>query len=494
MIHISQRIDSWLRSLQIQRKFMLVLVANAGASLFTAGLIIIIADSVLFYDFLKRDLTTFATVIAENSTASLAFDDSRSAGETLAALRARSHLISACLYRVNGTMLAAYLRGGSGPCPLPRGNEIEAGVKDLILTRPVMLEGRRVGAVVLQYDLGQIQERIRLYGVTVLLVILAASAVALMLSSKLSALVATPILQLAQTAAEVAETRDYRIRAQKNSRDEVGLLADTFNTMLAGIETRDRELTKALDAQRRSLELAAKANADLRRSNDDLERFAFIASHDLQEPLRNVTISSQLLVKHLPEKLDERATAWVERIVAGTRRMRDLLTDLRGYIEIAASTQEVLSPVDLNEAVRKALRNLEVAIEESSAVIDVSPLPVIEQAQEAHWVSLLQNLIGNAIKYRGDRPPHIRISVEERPAELCIAVADNGIGIAPAHREKIFTPFKRLHGSEIPGTGIGLAICKRVIERYGGRIWVESEAGQGCTFLLTLPRGSEKKS
>ena len=177
---------------------------------------------------------------------------------------------------------------------------------------------------------------------------------------------------------------------------------------------------------------------------------------------------------------------FVANIVEGTRRMRSLLSDLLTYSEIGAGLDEPPQMLDLNHVIETVNQNLKAAIDETGAIIESERLPLLA-AHENQIVPLFQNLIGNAIKYRSGEPPRIRIFVREVEGRREFAVADNGMGIAPEYHEKIFGVFKRLHGKKIPGTGIGLAICQRVVERYGGRIWVQSEAGQGATFYFTLP-------
>ena len=230
------------------------------------------------------------------------------------------------------------------------------------------------------------------------------------------------------------------------------------------------------------------SNEALSRSNEALERFAFIASHDLQEPLRMITAYSQLLVKAFPGELDKDVAMFVDNITGGTKRMRTLLADLLAYTEINLGPAEPAEAeaVDLNLVIENVRQNLKPSIDESGAVITSDPLPTLA-AYPVHFVPLFQNLVGNAIKYRSESPPRIHISVQKTEGQFRFAVADNGIGIDPEYHEKIFEVFKRLHGKTIPGTGVGLAICQRVVERYGGRIWVESQAGQGATFLFTFP-------
>lgn len=228
------------------------------------------------------------------------------------------------------------------------------------------------------------------------------------------------------------------------------------------------------------------SNMALTRSNEDLERFAFIASHDLQEPLRMITAYSQLLVKEYPGSGKKNPVMYIGNIVDGTRRMRELIADLLTYTEIRGAVEEPTETVDLNRVLETVKLNLKFSIDDSRAVITCGPLPLI-RAHESHAIALFQNLIGNAIKYRAAEPPEIQINFWEAEGELRFAVRDNGIGIEPEYHETIFVAFKRLHAKKIPGSGIGLAICQRVVERYGGRIWVESEAGRGATFHFALP-------
>jgi PAS domain S-box-containing protein len=239
-------------------------------------------------------------------------------------------------------------------------------------------------------------------------------------------------------------------------------------------------------ALRKAAEELRSSNEALERSNEDLERFAFMASHDLQEPLRMITTYSQLLIKTYPGQFDSEAKMFVSNIREATGRMRDLLADLLAYAEIGSHPEMPPEGVDLNLIIDYVRQNLKASIEETGAMITSDPLPIL-RANVRLFTSLLQNLVANAIKYRSERPPRIHISVQETDGELQFAVADNGIGIEPEYHERIFELFKRLHGKAIPGTGVGLAICKRVVESYGGRIWVESRVGDGAIFFFSLP-------
>jgi signal transduction histidine kinase len=244
---------------------------------------------------------------------------------------------------------------------------------------------------------------------------------------------------------------------------------------------------RGLRAQRKQAEedLVRKAD-ELARSNQELEQFAYVASHDLQEPLRMVAAYTQLLAERYKGKLDDQADKYIHYAVDGATRMQALIQDLLALSR--AGRQELhLQAIDSNSVVRQAFSNLQAAIQESGAVVNCGPLPEI-MADGPRLVQVFQNLIGNGIKFRGSAPPAIEISAEKKNAEWVFSVTDHGIGIAAEHLENIFVIFKRLHTrEEYAGNGIGLSISKKIVERHGGRIWVESQAGHGSSFKFTLP-------
>ncbi|HYO67099.1 MAG TPA: ATP-binding protein [Archangium sp.] len=233
-------------------------------------------------------------------------------------------------------------------------------------------------------------------------------------------------------------------------------------------------------------ELAQRAQ-ELSRSNADLEQFAYVASHDLPEPLRRVASYVQLLSRRYKGKLDADADAFIRYAVDGATRMQALINDLLAYSRVGTRGKEpVPVPVPLERSVERALSHLHLALRESGAEVEVEPLPWVK-GDESQLAQLLQNLVGNAVKFRGERPARIRVSAQQEGDTVTVAVEDNGIGIEPQYYERIFAIFQRLHGKEeYPGTGIGLSICKKIVERHGGRIWVESTPGQGSTFRFTL--------
>ncbi len=264
----------------------------------------------------------------------------------------------------------------------------------------------------------------------------------------------------------------------------------------ASVVARDITEQKRAEEEIRKLNLeleqrVAERTAELMRSNEELQQFAYVASHDLQEPLRMVASYAQLLEKRYRGKLDKDADEFIGYVVDGASKMHQLINDLLAYSRLDTRGSH-FTPTDCREVLEDVIENLKIAVEESNAVVTHSPLPTVV-ADGTQMVQLLQNLIGNALKFRRrDCRPQVRVAAEARNGAWLFSVADNGIGIDPRHAERIFVIFQRLHRREFRGTGIGLAICKKIVERHGGRIWVESQPDKGSTFYFTLPRTGGK--
>ena len=600
------------RDIPIWHKMMIIIMVTTATALLLAGLGIFVSDSIIFRGSLERDLSTLASIVADNSTAAIEFIDPPSAQQTLAALKARTHIASACIYlfggRSDGKLLATYSRPGAPPgCPQPdTGHEFRYSGNDLIVSHPIGLGGKRIGTLVMLYDLDEVYERMQSYGATILGVLLFSSLIAFLLSSKLRAVISNPVSQLVRATTSVSETTDYSIRAEKVSGDELGVLVDRFNEMLAGIQSRDNDLRTALRGQEEALREAEKARErfhfmaesmpqkiyttsaggsvdyfnrqwmdftglsfeqikdwgwtqfvhpddleqnltswrhslqtgepylsqhrirradgayrwhltrahsmhdaqgavsmwigsdtdiheqkekeeELRRANDDLQQFAYSASHDLQEPVRNVAVFSELVAKRYDALLDDDGRQFLGFLSESGRRLATLISDLLAYTKAGVVEGEV-EAVDSSVVLKYTLSSLAEAIRESGARVTYDWLPEVNMGK-SHLQQIFQNLIGNALKYRNAEQARIHISATDRGAAWRFSVQDNGIGIDPQYKEKIFGVFKRLHRDQkYSGTGIGLAICQRVVERYGGRIWVESESGKGATFFFTVPR------
>ena len=245
-------------------------------------------------------------------------------------------------------------------------------------------------------------------------------------------------------------------------------------------------IIRDITARKMAEEELHKLTEELKRSNQDLMQFASAASHDLQEPLRGIGGFMKLLEKRYKGKLDEKADEYIDYVVDDVKRMQMLIQDLLEYSRVSAKGK-VFSPANCSVVLEQALSNLRSAIEESGAAVTHDLLPTV-MGDDAQLIRLFQNLIGNAIKFRSLEPVKIHVSAKREGDEWIFSVLDTGIGINPKQAERIFVIFERLHTrQEYSGTGIGLAICKRIVERHGGRIWVESEPGTGATFFFTIP-------
>ena len=285
---------------------------------------------------------------------------------------------------------------------------------------------------------------------------------------------------------------DYRI--EETSRDEIGDLACAFNQMnvnLATVLASKEHLDREVAARRQTEDELRKTLADLERSNRELEQFAYVASHDLQEPLRMVSSYTQLLADRYEDQLDEKAKKFINYAVNGAVRMQQLIHDLLLFSRVS-TRGAVFEPADTHTALGMAVANLGEAIRESGTVVTNDGLPRIigDQTQLAQ---VFQNLISNAIKFSGRGQPRIHVSAEEEDRHWLFSVKDNGIGIDSRYKDKVFVIFQRLHTrEEYPGTGIGLALCQRIIQRHGGEIWFDSKPGEGSTFYFRLPKGTEE--
>jgi signal transduction histidine kinase len=474
----------FFRDIPLKQKLLATILLTLSLASVLSLIGVMVVDTRLFRLFLNRDLEALARMTADTSTAALAFDDAKTAAETLAALKAKTHMVAARIYRRDGSVLASYTRPGAAGFDLAMTGEHDVAGDAVTVTQPVLLNGRQVGTVVMRYDLGEVSARRQLYGGVVGIVLLGSALIALMLSWRFQKAILQPIASLTSAARSISETKDYGIRVGKLSRDELGFLSDAFNEMLFNIQSRDVELRRAHE----ELEQRVQARTqELARSNADLQQFAYVASHDLQEPLRMVISYLQILADRYRGQLDADADEFIGYAVDGGYRMRQLITDLLEYSRVGTRSLEA-GPTDCNVVLEDVRANLDLAIRESSAEITCDPegLPTI-MADPSHVLQIFQNLISNAIKFRGPRPARIHISARRDGSSWLFSVADQGIGIDPDHKDAIFEIFRRLHDRmEYPGTGIGLAVCKKIVDRLGGRIWVESEPGKGSTFFFSI--------
>jgi signal transduction histidine kinase len=317
---------------------------------------------------------------------------------------------------------------------------------------------------------------------TLLVIAIGLVAVIAVLAVLLRATAIRPVDVLAAEARRVAEGDFGHEVSQTGPREIRGLGADVNSMRL--------RILRELSAVQEANEALGEHAAELQRSNAELEQFAYVASHDLQEPLRKVASFCQLLQRRYGGQLDERADQYIEFAVDGAKRMQVLINDLLAFSRVGRQGTE-LGPVPCEAALAAARANLATQIEQSGAVIEAGPLPVV-QAQLTLLSAVFQNLLGNALKFRGDAPPHVTVGAARDGAFWLFSVADNGIGIDAQYADRVFLIFQRLHDkSTYPGTGIGLAMCRKIIDYFGGRIWLDTEYADGTRFCFTLPVRAE---
>lgn len=277
--------------------------------------------------------------------------------------------------------------------------------------------------------------------------------------------------------------------APKLSRKTIDRGMDFFlklSDMISRLSYSNVKLARLLTERDILTESLRESEAHLKRSNENLEQFAYVASHDLQEPLRMMASYSELLEKRYKGNIDSDADDFINFIVDGAKRMQKLINDLLAYSRIGR-TEKPSSEIDCDAVIDRVIASMRISIEENGAIVTHDKLPTLI-AVESNFIQLFQNLIGNAIKFHGEKPPRIHVGAKKQADKWLFSVSDNGIGIDPRYKDKIFLIFQRLHGRDkYPGTGIGLSICKKIVERQGGNIWIESELGKGSVFYFTVP-------
>jgi signal transduction histidine kinase len=494
------------RDLPVRRKLMLIVLLASGGALLLANAALLASDVRRFRQDMVHDLETLAEITAENLQAALFFSDARAAFETLSVLRAKPEIVAARAYDRQGRPFVRYQRDPVARTLPPRA---EAGgyrftQDSFVLFWPVVFKGERIGTLYLQSDLREMYARLRLQAMTVTAVLFTAVLVALLFSSRLQRLISEPILDLADTAKAVSERRDYALRATRRSSDELGTLVDAFNQMLTQIQERDAQLQQAKgELEKRVLERTGELqqelafrretereleerNSELRQSNKELDDFAYIASHDLKEPLRGIHNFSLFLLEDYGDKLDAEGRSKLETLPRLTRRMESLIDSLLHFSRVGR-VDLAMDQVDLNETVAGVLDSLGAHLAEHGIEVRIPrPLPTV-LCDRARIGEIWRNLITNAAKYNDKPARWVEIGYLEA-APPVFYVKDNGIGIPEKHFDSIFRIFKRLHGRDQfgGGTGAGLTIVKKIVERHNGRVWLESSHGQGTTFYFTL--------
>jgi signal transduction histidine kinase len=510
-----------LRGLPIRHKLLALGMLGSTLALVGTAVAFGVYDWLTFRQGLARSLTVQAKIMAASCQWPVIFRDHRTAAGALGALSVEPGILGAAVYTADGARLATYAAPGFDGLPdsaraLPPGIGARFEPDRLLVRIPILGEnGSRVGTLALLSDLEEESRRLERYAGIVAVVLLLSVGLVYLITWRVQRLVSDPILSLAGTAEKISRSSDFSVRAASGNSDEVGTLIDAFNAMLGQIQRRDVALQQARDelehrVRERTEELGRKVaelestEAELRRlaarlevSNRELQDFASVASHDLQEPLRKIQAFGSRLVSRLGDRLDPESGDYLARMQSATARMQTLIDDLLALSRISTMPRAV-SATRLDDVVRDVLTDLETRIEATGAEVSLSPLPTI-QADATHMRQLFQNLLGNALKFvRPGVPPRIRVAAERAgngcgSRAWCISVQDNGIGFDEKYLDRIFTVFQRLQGrAAYEGTGIGLAICRRIVERHGGSITARSTPGEGSTFFVTLPARSQE--
>jgi len=502
---------SILQNMAIKHKLISIIMLACITSLVLAGAAFIGWERSTFRSEMVDSLSTQAEMIAENCTAALAFQDAEDAKQTLQALHVEPSIVFGCVYNKDSKLFATYYRDYAEIKVHPSEfQEIGFSFAEGFLTvyKPIVLDGEMVGTVCLRSDMSPMYAMLKHNISIIVTVVLLSSFAAFLVSSRLQKVISGPILSLAEVAKVVSEKKDYSTRALKQSNDEVGLLIDAFNEMLEQIQQRDsalvdakeqlevrveqrtaelttanEQLTREIAVRKKAEERQAQLLKQLESTNKELNDFAYVVSHDLKAPLRGISTLANWMSTDYADKFDEEGRGQINLLLSRVDRMHNLIEGILQYSRVGRVKEQKLQ-VNLNELVPDIIDMI--ASPENITVTVENELPVIE-CEQTRITQVFQNLLSNAVKYM-DRPQgQIRVGCVEENGFWKFSVADNGPGIEERHFEKIFQIFQTLSPrDEVESTGVGLTLVKKIVEMYGGKIWVESKMGEGSTFFFTL--------
>jgi signal transduction histidine kinase len=489
-----------LRDWPIKHKLTAILLLISGLVVLLTSAASVIYQVVAFRQTTRNNLSTRAKILAANSTAALAFSNEADAREILSALHSDPHMVAAALYDKNGHLFASYpahlAAAALPPGPQADGYRFEPG--RLIGFEPVaQVANDRLGTLYLESDTKAVYDALRLSGLIALLVMGVALLAAYVLATLLQGRITEPILALAETAAAVSERRDYSVRAPKLGGDELGMLTDAFNQMLARIEEQERKLREyATELEQRVAERtqeleqrneALRHNAtQLLAANSELDAFAYSVSHDLRAPLRSIDGFSQVLLEDYGAKLDDAGRDSLHRVRTASQRMATLIDDLLKLARVTRAEMRT-EPVDLTHMAHEIVADIQRATPERQVEFAIASGLATRGDSRLLRVAL-ENLLRNSWKYTGKQAqPRVEFTAVDQNGDRVFVVKDNGAGFDMKYADKLFGVFQRLHSTaEFEGTGVGLATVRRIINRHGGRIWAEGAIDQGATFYFTL--------
>ncbi|MDD8012408.1 MAG: ATP-binding protein [Acidobacteriota bacterium] len=482
-----------IRKQSIKAKLMLIIMLTSIVCLLLTGAAVVVYERYHVTRDLVSDMNALAMLIADRSTAALTFQDPRLAEENLAALHVKPAVVAACILNENGDVFARYNTIDASEFDLAAGGKKQGHrfIHDHLLHyAPIFLGGKEIGTVCIYADLKGFYRQRSYFMLLVAMVILFSSLIALYLSSRLQLLVSRPLRQLTETTQSIAAKKNYALRAEKSSDDEIGILVDAFNGMLETIDAQNQEREK-LNAELE--ERVAKRTTQLEAANRELEAFSYSVSHDLRAPLRHASGFVDLLLKRCQADLSEKGRHYLDAIADSVRQMGVLIDDLLQFSR-TGRTELRLRDTNMNEVladVRASLRQDNPGREIEWIVGDMPRVFGDEAMLKLVWM----NLLSNAVKFtRTRKKAMIEVGVRPEGGEHVFFVRDNGVGFDMQYAHKLFGVFQRLHSlDEFEGTGIGLANVRRIVLRHEGRTWAESELDKGTTIYFTLPIRKEVK-
>jgi signal transduction histidine kinase len=474
------------KDIPIQKKLMRVILIISGTVLFVTCTAFFVYE---FYSFRKskiQELSTLGEIISANSTAALAFDNREDADEILTALKAERHIVAACIYDKNGNIFAQYsIKISEKVFPVKPGREgYDFTTAYLEGFQPVVKGTRKLGTLYLKSDLRAMYDRFKLYGIIATLVIGVSFLLAYLLSRILQKNISKPILALAETAKAISYWRDYSVRVDKLGNDELGLLTDAFNRMLEQIQ----EQNLALSNFNHNLEQKVlERTVELEALNKELESFSYSISHDLRAPLRAINSYMNIFSEDYGEKVDEEGQRLMNIVLKNSQKMGMLIDDLLSFSKLGRKelTKTDFSMKDLVQNVWEDLSKMEADRYIEFTLDELPDVFAEKNTIRQVWV----NLVSNALKYSGNKEKtSIKISFEKKEKEMVYFISDNGAGFDMEYYDKLFGVFQRLHSQEeFIGTGVGLAIVQRIIEKHGGKVWAQSKVDEGAVFYFSLP-------
>ena len=482
----------WPGASTVRGKLLLASILSKAAAFLVAGVVITGYDMMALRERLVRRLAVQTDIVGANCLSALLFNDPQSAETTLAALRADPRVRAVGLYSADRRMFATYVRDAGSerilPVEAPAGSGPDYRGRDdhLRLSRTILFQGKPVGSVLIVSDLSEVTDTITRDVGIFAGVLLLALLIALAINIRLQRAISGPILSLADTARKVSQEKDYSARAAGASGDEIGALVTAFNEMLEEIQLQEAELRTAHD---RLEQRVAERTAQLETSNRELEAFSYSVSHDLRAPLRSIEGFSRALLEDCADRLDEAGKDSLNRVIASTVRMGQLIDGLLNLSRVTRAEIRGRS-VDLSSLAGEIVEELRQGEDGRRVQCDVAGGAVVE-GDPALLRAVLQNLIGNAWKFTRKRDEaRIEFGVAKESGERAFFVRDNGAGFDMTYSDKLFGAFQRLHGqNEFPGIGIGLATVQRIVNRHGGRTWATGAPDQGATIYFTLGNG-----